>query len=54
VASLDEAGALGYQLAHIGYSKIDAGFFKRRFFKRKRNRLSRLPSAPCNLAGVAT
>jgi GrpB-like predicted nucleotidyltransferase (UPF0157 family) len=35
VASLDEADALGYQLANIGYSKIDAGFFKRRFFRKK-------------------
>jgi GrpB-like predicted nucleotidyltransferase (UPF0157 family) len=35
VASLDEAGGLGYQLEHIGYSKIDAGFFKRRFFRKK-------------------
>src|SRR5580704_240601 len=35
VASLDQAGALGYQLSHIGYSKIDAGFFKRRFFRKK-------------------
>lgn len=35
VASLDEADALGDGLAEAGYRKIDAGFFKRRFFRRK-------------------
>ena len=35
VASLDEADALGDQLTDIGYSKIDAGFLKRRFFRKK-------------------
>jgi GrpB-like predicted nucleotidyltransferase (UPF0157 family) len=35
VASLDEADALGDQLANLGYIKIDAGFFKRRFFRKK-------------------
>jgi GrpB-like predicted nucleotidyltransferase (UPF0157 family) len=35
VASLDEADALADQLTNIGYSKIDAGFFKRRFFRKK-------------------
>ena len=34
VASLDEADALEDRLAKIGYSKIDAGFFKRRFFRK--------------------
>jgi GrpB-like predicted nucleotidyltransferase (UPF0157 family) len=35
VASLDTADALGDRLAAAGYRKIDAGFFKRRFFRRK-------------------
>lgn len=35
VVSLDEADALGSRLAEAGYRKIDAGFFKRRFFRRK-------------------
>jgi GrpB-like predicted nucleotidyltransferase (UPF0157 family) len=35
VASLDAADALGDRLAAAGYRKIDAGFFKRRFFRRK-------------------
>jgi GrpB-like predicted nucleotidyltransferase (UPF0157 family) len=35
VATLDEADALEDQLANIGYIKIDAGFFKRRFFRKK-------------------
>jgi len=35
VASLDHADSLGENLAVAGYQKIDAGFFKRRFFRRK-------------------
>lgn len=35
VTSLDHADALGRHLASAGYRKIDAGFFKRRFFRRK-------------------
>jgi GrpB-like predicted nucleotidyltransferase (UPF0157 family) len=35
VASLDEADELGHRLATAGYQKIDAGFFKRRFFRRQ-------------------
>lgn len=35
VASLEYADELGRDLAGVGYSKIDAGFFKRRFFRRK-------------------
>src|SRR5580698_1254717 len=35
VASLDEADALGASLTVAGYRKIDAGFFKRRFFRRE-------------------
>jgi GrpB-like predicted nucleotidyltransferase (UPF0157 family) len=35
VASLDNADALGKHLASAEYRKIDAGFFKRRFFRRK-------------------
>ena len=34
VASLHQADALGRRLATAGYQKIDAGFFKRRFFRR--------------------
>ena len=34
VASLDQADALDAGLATAGYQKIDAGFFKRRFFRR--------------------
>jgi len=34
VVSLDQADALGRGLATVGYRKIDAGFFKRRFFRR--------------------
>lgn len=34
VESLDEAKALGDSLALAGYHEIDAGFFKRRFFRR--------------------
>lgn len=34
VVSLEEADALSEQLAGAGYRKIDAGFFKRRFFRR--------------------
>jgi GrpB-like predicted nucleotidyltransferase (UPF0157 family) len=35
VASLDHADELGEHLAKAGYCKIDAGFFKRRFFRRR-------------------
>jgi GrpB-like predicted nucleotidyltransferase (UPF0157 family) len=35
VTSLDHADALGHCLATAGYQKIDAGFFKRRFFRRQ-------------------
>jgi GrpB-like predicted nucleotidyltransferase (UPF0157 family) len=35
VSSLDQADALGHRLAIAGYCKIDAGFFKRRFFRRE-------------------
>lgn len=35
VPSLDRADALGKCLASAGYCKIDAGFFKRRFFRRE-------------------
>jgi GrpB-like predicted nucleotidyltransferase (UPF0157 family) len=35
VASLDEADVLGDQLTKVGYSKIDAGFLKRRFFRKE-------------------
>ena len=35
VASLDQADALDHHLAMAGYRKIDAGFIKRRFFRRK-------------------
>jgi GrpB-like predicted nucleotidyltransferase (UPF0157 family) len=35
VLSLDHADALGEHLARAGYRKIDVGFFKRRFFRRK-------------------
>jgi GrpB-like predicted nucleotidyltransferase (UPF0157 family) len=35
VTSLDRADALGTHLASAGYFKIDAGFFKRRFFRRE-------------------
>jgi GrpB-like predicted nucleotidyltransferase (UPF0157 family) len=35
VASLDEADALSPCLATTGYQNIDAGFFKRRFFRRE-------------------
>jgi GrpB-like predicted nucleotidyltransferase (UPF0157 family) len=34
VVSLDQADALSRCLATAGYQKIDAGFFKRRFFRR--------------------
>jgi len=34
VDSLDHADALGHGLAPAGYQKIDAGFIKRRFFRR--------------------
>lgn len=34
VVSLDQADALAPHLATVGYQKIDAGFFKRRFFRR--------------------
>jgi GrpB-like predicted nucleotidyltransferase (UPF0157 family) len=34
VTSLDHADALGRGLANAGYQMIDAGFFKRRFFRR--------------------
>jgi GrpB-like predicted nucleotidyltransferase (UPF0157 family) len=34
VVSLDEADALGRCLATTGYQKIDAGFIRRRFFRR--------------------
>lgn len=34
VVSLDQADELGSGLAAAGYQKIDAGFFKRRFFRR--------------------
>lgn len=34
VVSLDQADALGLGLATAGYRKIDAGFIKRRFFRR--------------------
>ena len=34
VVSLDQADALDAGLATAGYQKIDAGFFKRRFFRR--------------------
>lgn len=34
VVSLAEADALGHYLAMSGYQKIDAGFIKRRFFRR--------------------
>jgi GrpB-like predicted nucleotidyltransferase (UPF0157 family) len=33
VISLDQADAIGEQLANAEYGKIDAGFFKRRFFR---------------------
>lgn len=35
VASLDQADELGCRLAAAGYQKVDAGFFKRRFFRRQ-------------------
>lgn len=35
VSSLDQADALGHRLAIAGYRKIDAGFIKRRFFRRE-------------------
>jgi GrpB-like predicted nucleotidyltransferase (UPF0157 family) len=35
VASLDQADELGHRLSTAGYQKIDAGFFKRRFFRRQ-------------------
>jgi GrpB-like predicted nucleotidyltransferase (UPF0157 family) len=35
VESLDQADALGDQLASAGYFNIDAGFLKRRLFRRK-------------------
>jgi GrpB-like predicted nucleotidyltransferase (UPF0157 family) len=35
VASLDEADLLGRRLATREYRKIDAGFFRRRFFRRE-------------------
>ena len=35
VASLDQADELGESLAKAGYCRIDAGFFRRRFFRRK-------------------
>lgn len=35
VVSLEHADELGSDLASAGYSKIDAGFIKRRFFRRK-------------------
>lgn len=35
VTSLDQADELGNDLARTGYLKIDAGFFKRRFFRKK-------------------
>jgi len=34
VVSLDQADALSGSLAAAGYQKLDAGFFKRRFFRR--------------------
>jgi GrpB-like predicted nucleotidyltransferase (UPF0157 family) len=34
VASLHEADALGNRLANLGYTGIDAGFLKRRFFRK--------------------
>ena len=37
VAGLQQADALADPLAALGFSKIDAGFFKRRFFRRKAN-----------------
>ena len=38
VASLDQADELGKELASVGYSKIDAGFLQRRFFRRRDDR----------------
>lgn len=35
VISLEQADNLGKHLTKAGYRKIDAGFFKRRFFRRK-------------------
>ncbi|WP_158748908.1 GrpB family protein [Acidobacterium sp. S8] len=35
VFSLDEADALGHRLTVTGYRKIDAGFFRRRFFRKE-------------------
>jgi GrpB-like predicted nucleotidyltransferase (UPF0157 family) len=35
VISLDQADALSPRLATAGYQKIEAGFFKRRFFRRE-------------------
>lgn len=35
VSSLHQADALGHRLAMAGYGKIDAGFFKRRFFRKE-------------------
>jgi GrpB-like predicted nucleotidyltransferase (UPF0157 family) len=35
VSSLDQADALGHRLAIGGYRKIDAGFIRRRFFRRE-------------------
>jgi GrpB-like predicted nucleotidyltransferase (UPF0157 family) len=35
VISLDQADAIGEQLANAGYGKIDAGFLKRRFFRKQ-------------------
>jgi GrpB-like predicted nucleotidyltransferase (UPF0157 family) len=35
VISLDQADSLSPSLATAGYQRIDAGFFKRRFFRRK-------------------
>jgi GrpB-like predicted nucleotidyltransferase (UPF0157 family) len=35
VTSLSQADELGRHLANAGYRKIDAGFSKRRFFRRK-------------------
>ena len=34
VTSLDQADELGENLATTGYCKVDAGFFKRRFFRK--------------------
>jgi GrpB-like predicted nucleotidyltransferase (UPF0157 family) len=37
VVSLDQADGLSSLLSNAGYQKIDAGFFKRRFFRREAN-----------------